>query len=31
MMNSWNVDAFEPIPKDFAKSLAEVLKAYPAP
>ena len=30
MMKTWNIDAFEPIPKDYSKSLAEVLKAYPA-
>jgi ABC-type phosphate/phosphonate transport system substrate-binding protein len=31
MMKTWNIDAFEPVPKDYAKSLAEVLKAYPPP
>lgn len=31
MMKEWNIEAFEPIPQDYAKSLAEVLKAYPAP
>ena len=30
MMKEWNIKAFEPTPKDYAKSLAEVLKAYPA-
>jgi ABC-type phosphate/phosphonate transport system substrate-binding protein len=29
MMKEWNVEAFEPTPKDYAKSLADVLKAYP--
>lgn len=31
MMKSWSIDAFELTPKDYDKSLAEVLKAYPAP
>ena len=31
MMKTWNIEAFEPIPDDYAKSLAEVLKAYPVP
>jgi hypothetical protein len=31
MMKSWNIQAFEPIPKDYVKSLVDVLKAYPAP
>ena len=31
MMKRWNMDAFEPIPKDYAKSLANLLKRYPAP
>jgi ABC-type phosphate/phosphonate transport system substrate-binding protein len=31
MMKTWNIDAFAPIPKDYAKSLADVLKAYPLP
>ena len=31
MMKTWTIEAFEPIPKDFSKSLAEVLKAYPTP
>ncbi len=31
MMQTWHIEAFELIPKDYAKSLAEVLKAYPAP
>jgi ABC-type phosphate/phosphonate transport system substrate-binding protein len=29
MMKSWNIQEFEAIPKDYAKSLADVLKAYP--
>jgi ABC-type phosphate/phosphonate transport system substrate-binding protein len=31
MMKTWNIDAFEPVPKDYAKSLAELLKTYPPP
>ncbi len=31
MMKTWNIDAFEPVPKDYAKRLADVLKAYPPP
>jgi ABC-type phosphate/phosphonate transport system substrate-binding protein len=31
LMKAWNMDEFEPIPKDFDKRLAAVLKAYPAP
>jgi ABC-type phosphate/phosphonate transport system substrate-binding protein len=31
MMKTWNMDAFEPIPKDYAKTLADLLKRYPAP
>ena len=31
MMKSWNIDAFEPIPKEYAMSLDALLKIYPAP
>jgi ABC-type phosphate/phosphonate transport system substrate-binding protein len=31
MMKTWNVNAFEAVPKDYAASLVEVLKAYPPP
>jgi ABC-type phosphate/phosphonate transport system substrate-binding protein len=31
MMKSWNIDAFEPIPKEYAMSLADILKRYPTP
>jgi ABC-type phosphate/phosphonate transport system substrate-binding protein len=31
MMKAWNMDAFEPIPADYDKKLAEISKAYPAP
>jgi len=31
LMKTWGFDAFEPIPKDFNKSLADILKAYPPP
>ena len=31
MMKTWNIETFELIPKDYNKSLAEVLKAYPPP
>ncbi len=31
MMKEWNIDAFEAVPKDYDKRLAEVLKAYPPP
>jgi ABC-type phosphate/phosphonate transport system substrate-binding protein len=27
----WHIDSFEAVPKDYAKSLSEVLKEYPAP
>ena len=29
LMKAWNFDRFEPIPKDYAQSLADVLRAYP--
>jgi ABC-type phosphate/phosphonate transport system substrate-binding protein len=29
MMKSWHIQEFQPIPKDYAKSLADVMKAYP--
>jgi hypothetical protein len=29
MMKSWNIQEFELILKDYAKSLADVLNAYP--
>jgi ABC-type phosphate/phosphonate transport system substrate-binding protein len=29
MMKSWNLDRFESVPKDYAKSLSDILKAYP--
>lgn len=29
MMKSWHFDQFEPVPKDYAQSLADLLKAYP--
>jgi len=31
MMKTWNVDAFEGIPADYAMQISDVLKAYPAP
>jgi hypothetical protein len=31
MMKSWNVEAFAVAPKDYAKSVAELLKTYPSP
>lgn len=31
MMKTWNIEAFEPIPDDYANRLAELLKAYPVP
>jgi ABC-type phosphate/phosphonate transport system substrate-binding protein len=31
MMKSWHIDSFEPVPADYAKSIANVLKTYPAP
>jgi ABC-type phosphate/phosphonate transport system substrate-binding protein len=31
LMTLWKLTAFEPIPADFAQSLANILKAYPAP
>lgn len=31
LMKTWNFDAFERMPKDFDKRLADVLKAYPPP
>lgn len=31
MMRSWNIERFEPIPKDYDKRLADLLKAYPRP
>jgi hypothetical protein len=30
-MAIWHIDAFEPVPKDYADRLAEVLKEYPPP
>jgi ABC-type phosphate/phosphonate transport system substrate-binding protein len=31
MMKTWNIDAFEAVPKDYTQALAELLKRYPAP
>ena len=31
LMTMWNIEDFEPISKDYAKQLTQVLKAYPAP
>jgi ABC-type phosphate/phosphonate transport system substrate-binding protein len=31
LMAIWHIDAFEPVPKDYADRLAEVLKEYPPP
>jgi ABC-type phosphate/phosphonate transport system substrate-binding protein len=31
MMKTWKIEAFEPMPKDYARRLADVLKRYPAP
>jgi ABC-type phosphate/phosphonate transport system substrate-binding protein len=31
VMKLWNIKAFEPIPKDYTQSLANVLKEYPSP
>jgi ABC-type phosphate/phosphonate transport system substrate-binding protein len=31
MMKMWKIHAFEPVPQDYAQSLAEILKAYPVP
>ena len=31
IMKMWKVSAFEPVPADFAQSLAEVLRTYPPP
>jgi ABC-type phosphate/phosphonate transport system substrate-binding protein len=31
LMKSWNIQAFEAVPKDYAQKLAEILKAYPPP
>lgn len=31
LMKSWNIQAFEPVPKAYDKSLTDILKAYPAP
>ena len=31
MMKSWNVDEFQPVPADYAKNAAALLKAYPPP
>lgn len=31
LMKSWNMDAFEAIPKDYDKKLADILNAYPPP
>jgi ABC-type phosphate/phosphonate transport system substrate-binding protein len=31
LMKSWNIQAFEAVPNDYAKKLEEILKAYPQP
>jgi ABC-type phosphate/phosphonate transport system substrate-binding protein len=31
LMKQWNIDNFAAVGKDYAKSLADILKAYPAP
>ena len=31
MMKAWNIDAFEPIPKDYGQRVAEIVKSYPPP
>ena len=31
MMKEWKIDAFELVPNDYAKSLDELVKLYPAP
>jgi ABC-type phosphate/phosphonate transport system substrate-binding protein len=31
LMKTWNVDAFEGVPKDYDQRLAEIAKAYPPP
>lgn len=31
LMMLWHIDSFEAVPEDYSKSLAEVLKQYPAP
>jgi ABC-type phosphate/phosphonate transport system substrate-binding protein len=31
MLGMWKIRAFEAVPADYSKSLAEILKAYPAP
>lgn len=31
MLKTWNCDAFEGVPADYAKQISDLLKAYPAP
>ncbi len=31
LMKTWNIDTFQLIPKDYPKSLADVMKSYPPP
>jgi ABC-type phosphate/phosphonate transport system substrate-binding protein len=31
MMKSWNFEQFSPVPEDYARSLADVLRAFPPP